>query len=154
MVTRKIGTRFGVALAAIMVLSMLSSGVAQAQSLTATVVVSGLNNPRELALTKSGDLLIAEAGDGGGTKMGKGKGAQYVGPSGSVSLVTDPSTGSNESPHRILTGFLSSSSKGGAEAVGSDGVAATSPASIYVQETYFCLLYTSIVGEPPDAGAR
>jgi hypothetical protein len=67
MMTRKIVTRFGVALAAIMVLSMLSSGIAQAQSSTATVVVSGLNNPRELALTKSGDLLIAEAGDGGGT---------------------------------------------------------------------------------------
>jgi hypothetical protein len=118
--------------------SILSSGVAQGQSLTATVVVSGLNNPRQLALTNSGDLLIAEAGDGGGTKIGKGEeGVQYVGPSGSVSLVTDPSTGSNESPHRILTGFLSSSSKGGQAAVGSDGVSANSLANIYVQETYF-----------------
>jgi hypothetical protein len=137
MVTRKCGTRIGVALSASIVLSLLSAGAAQAQSLTATVVVSGLNNPRQLALTKTGDLLIAEAGNGGGTKIGKGKGAQYVGPSGSVSLVTDPSTGSNESPDRILTGFLSSSSKGGAEAVGSDGVSANSLAAIYVQETYF-----------------
>jgi hypothetical protein len=137
MVTGKFGTRIGVALASTVVLSMLGSGVAQAQSPTVTVVVSGLNNPRELALTKSGDLLIAEAGDGGATKIGKGKGASYIGPSGSVSLVTDPSTGSNESPDRILTGFLSSSSKGGAEAVGSDGVSADSLAAIYVQETYF-----------------
>jgi hypothetical protein len=137
-VTRAFGTRFGVALAAMLTLSVLSSGAAQGQSVTTAVVVSGLNNPRGLALTKSGELLIAEAGDGGGTKIGKSEeGVQFVGPSGSVSLVTDPSTGSNESPDRILTGFLSSSSKGGVAAVGSDGVSASSLAAIYVQETYF-----------------
>jgi hypothetical protein len=138
-VTRTVGKRVGVSLAAMLTLSMFSANVAQAQgqALTATVVVSGLNNPRQIALTKNGDLLIAEAGDGGGTKIGKGNGAQYVGPSGSVSMVTDPSTGSNETPNRILTGFLSSASKGGVAAVGSDGVSASSLAGIYVQETYF-----------------
>jgi hypothetical protein len=136
-VIRTFGTRFGVAIAAMLTLSVLSSGAAHGQSLTATVVVSGLNNPRELALTKSGQLLIAEAGNGGGTRIKTAEGVQYIGPTGSVSLVTDPSTGSNESPDRILTGFLSSSSKGGVAAVGSDGVSASSLAAIYVQETYF-----------------
>jgi hypothetical protein len=151
-ITPKFGMRVGSALAALLTLSILGSGVAQGQSLTATVVVSGLNNPRELALTKNGELLIAEAGDGGGTRVGKGEeGVQYVGPSGSVSLVTDPSTGSNESPRRILTGFLSSSSKGGVAAVGSDGVAANSLAAIFVQETYFG---TNVPPFFPDQGGQ
>ena len=135
---RKTNLRRGVMLvgAACVAVPLIGNTVAQAQSPAATVVVSGLNNPRELSLTAHGDLLVAEAGDGGSTKIGNGKNAQFVGPSGSVTLVRHATTASNQSPHRILTGFLSASSAGGLQAVGSDGVSARSLANIYVQETW------------------
>jgi hypothetical protein len=134
--TRTAGRILGIALVAT-ASATVGSGVAGAVSPTPTIVVSGLNNPRQISLTRGGDLLIAEAGNGGATKIGgKGKNAQFVGESGSVSLVTDPATGSNETPNRILGGFLSEASSDGSQAVGSDGVAARSKSAIYVIETW------------------
>jgi hypothetical protein len=113
------------------------------------VLVSGLNNPRQLSLTGSGNLLIAEAGAGGTFKITSPElGTEYVGPSGSISDVTDPATGSNETPNRILTGFLSAAAKNGQQATGSDGVSQlSSDVSVYVQETQFPPL-------PPFFGAQ
>ena len=104
-----------------------------------TVLVSGLNNPRQLSLTANGVLLIAEAGAGGSFKISSPElGTEFVGPSGSISEVTDPSTGANETPNRILTGFLSAAQKNGQQATGSDGVSQlSSDVSVYVQETAF-----------------
>jgi hypothetical protein len=135
---RKTNLRLGVVFvgAACIAMPLMGPTVAQAQSPAPTVVVSGLNNPRELSLTANGDLLVAEAGNGGSTKLGNGKNAQFVGPSGSVTLVRGASTASNQSPKRILTGFLSAASANGSGAVGSDGVSAQSLAHIYVQETW------------------
>jgi hypothetical protein len=102
-----------------------------------TVVVSGLNNPRQLSLVGGFELLIAEAGDGGSTVVGSGPNAEYVGTSGAVSAVLNPAAATAQRPRRILTGFLSGAGKGGVGAVGSDGVSAhylNGP--IYVQETY------------------
>jgi hypothetical protein len=81
-------------------------------------------------------LLIAEAGDGGSTRLGSGKHATFVGPSGSVSLVPDPSTGSDEAPNRVLSGFLSAASADGTGATGSDGVSAQARNSVYGVETF------------------
>jgi hypothetical protein len=123
-------------LVAAVLLSITGVGSAHAQTGSPTVVVSGLNNPRQLSMTTKGELLIAEAGNGGTTRFGKGKHAQFVGTSGSVSLVPDPTTAANEAPNRVLTGFLSEASGNGIGAVGSDGVSGQSRGSVYVIETF------------------
>jgi hypothetical protein len=125
-----------VAAAALVVTSLVTGSTAGAQTPGPSVVVSGLNNPRELAMTRNGELLIAEAGYGGTIKIGSGRGAEFVGETGSVSMVPDPSTGTNESPNRILGGFLSAASASGIGATGSDGVGARARNSIYVAETF------------------
>jgi hypothetical protein len=103
------------------------------------VLVSGLNNPRQLSLGSNGALFIAEAGNGGTFKSSSPElGTQYIGPSGSISAVSDPATGSNETPNRVATGFLSAASQNGQQATGSDGVAASIDSkAVFVQETFF-----------------
>src|SRR5438270_102503 len=73
------------------------------------VVVKGLNNPRQLALVGDDELLVAEAGAGGTTKVPgpPGEGDQYVGPSGSVSVVFLPQYAHNTAPNRIVRGLMS-----------------------------------------------
>lgn len=103
------------------------------------VVVSHLNNPRQLALTNHGHrLLIAEAGKGGNitTAPSPEGGTTYLGASGSVTAVWFPRFAHNRWPHRIVTGLLSGAAQDGSGATGSDGVAAGKYGRIYVQETY------------------
>jgi hypothetical protein len=128
--------------AASVVVPFAAAGSAAASSASPpapVVLVSGLNNPRQLSLGSNGVLYIAEAGNGGTFKSSSPElGTQYIGPSGSISAVTDPGTGSGESPNRVATGFLSAASKTGQEATGSDGVAASMDGSnVFVQETFF-----------------
>ena len=53
----------------------LAPAAAEAQSQKApVVVVSGLNNPRQLSLVNNDVLLIAEAGKGGKTKVSSPRG--------------------------------------------------------------------------------
>jgi hypothetical protein len=126
----------------------MTSGVATAtesakHTPTPTVVVSGLNNPRQLALTRNGELLIAEAGKGGNlaTISDPEEGDQGIGRTGAVSVVRHPSHTSNSTPHRLVSGLLSAASPDGSGAVGSDGVSAYYLNRISIQETSF----------PPDA---
>jgi hypothetical protein len=103
------------------------------------VVVSGLNNPRQLALTNHGHrLLIAEAGKGGdvATFPSPEGGTTFVGASGSISAVWFPRSADNWRPHRIVTGLMSGAAKDGSGAVGSDGVAIGRHGRIYIQETF------------------
>jgi len=102
------------------------------------VVVSGLNNPRQLALTNhSHRLLIAEAGKGGRiTSFAGPEGQSFVGRSGSISAVWFPRSANNWHPHRIVTGLMSAAAKDGSAAVGSDGVATGRHGKLYIQETY------------------
>ncbi|MGN6608084.1 MAG: ScyD/ScyE family protein [Jatrophihabitans sp.] len=121
--------------------------LAQDVSLPHTVVVSHLNNPRQLDLVPADDaLLIAEAGRGGhqATITDPEGGKQGIGFTGSISLVLDPARSAGQRPHRIVTGLLSAGAAEaapgqpvGSGAVGSDGVAANRLGSIAVQETYF-----------------
>src|ERR1700759_4284085 len=74
------------------------------------LVVSGLNNPRELALTDHGRrLLIAEAGKGGTitTVPSPEGGTTYIGDSGSISSVLFPRFAHDRTPHPIVPGLLS-----------------------------------------------
>ncbi|HVU93207.1 MAG TPA: ScyD/ScyE family protein [Jatrophihabitans sp.] len=114
--------------------------VIQADAATSghVVVVSGLNNPRQLTLVGNGELLIAEAGKGGSIKAtGPDGEATFIGRSGSVSVVFLPGLARHLTPTRIVTGLMSGAGADGSAAVGSDGVAARSQhGPIYVQETF------------------
>jgi hypothetical protein len=101
-----------------------------------TVVVRGLNNPRQLSLVGGIELLIAEAGKGGRTQIGTGDDATFVGRTGSVSAVVYPWLVNHSRPVRVVTGLVSAASEGGVAAVGPDGVSARQPfRSIFVQQT-------------------
>ncbi len=106
----------------------------------AQVVVSGLDNPRQLSWDHN-RLLVAEAGHGSYGKPGtcsKGpEGTNCVGLSGKVSLIAHPARATNTRPHRIAHGFLSGAGPDGTGATGSDGVSRRRSGKVYVQETYF-----------------
>lgn len=125
----------------------MTTGVAAAtqSAPTPTVVVSGLNNPRQLSIGEYGVMLIAEAGKGGtlATIADPEGGTQGLGYTGSISEVWEPRFTNNSQPNRILTGLLSAAAPDGSAAVGSDGVSAWKLENIAVQETAF----------PPDAVA-
>jgi hypothetical protein len=107
----------------------------------AEVVVSGLDNPRQLAWDRNGGLLVAEAGHGSYGKPGscfKGpEGTNCVGRSGKVSLIKHPARATNRKPNRIASGFLSGAAPDGTGATGSDGVSQSASGKTYVQETWF-----------------
>lgn len=104
------------------------------------VVVSGLDNPRQLAWDSSGGLLVAEAGHGSygkpGTCFTGPEGKSCVGRSGKISRIAHPATAVSGKPDRIGRGFLSAASPDGTFAVGSDGVSQGPSARVYVQETH------------------
>lgn len=118
---------------------------ASAASSQPTVVVSGLNNPRQLAWGPGGSLLVAEAGRG---SLNPGDANCYTGPegltclgaTGSISRVADPRHARNTTPRRIVRGLASSATPEGGNATGSDGVA-YQDGRILAQETW----------APPDA---
>ena len=121
----------------------LTAGVAQAAPPAPSgpvVVVSGLNNPRQLSLVSGIELLVAEAGKGGSFELPGGgpEGPVFIGTTGSISAVFFPQFVHNTSPHRIVTGLLSGAAKDGSAATGSDGVSATRLSGpIYIQQTWF-----------------
>jgi hypothetical protein len=111
----------------------LCPAIASADPSAPTVVVSGLNNPRQLSLVHT-KLYVAEAGRGGKYNLG---GDNFVGFTGSITAVDAPNTVANAKPNRIVTGLLSAAGKDGSGAVGSDGVDAlrSDPGHLYIQET-------------------
>lgn len=118
---------------------LLGTGTASAHpgSSGPVVVVSGLNNPRQLSLVGNVQLLIAEAGKGGSTQIGSGEDATFVGSSGSISSVFYPQYRHNTKPVRIIKGLLSAAGADGSAAVGSDGVSGTWVGGpIFIQETF------------------
>lgn len=86
------------------------------------VVVSGLNNPRQLSLGPGGGLYIAEAGRGGDECFEDEFGEFCLGETGSVAFVGRPGKADNKSPRRIITGFFSGAGPDGTFALGATGV--------------------------------
>jgi hypothetical protein len=86
-----------------------------------TTVVTGLDNPRDLAFSPDGRLFVAEAGSGGAASdcvAGGPGGAQCPGFTSGVSVVDT----ANGKAHRVVSGLASISDTGGAAAVGLDGI--------------------------------
>jgi len=86
------------------------------------VVASGLNNPRHLSFSSTGDLFVAEAGMGGEDGPYDGpEGPVYFGLSGSITRV------SGVTQVRVLTGLPSSAAADGSGAIGPTDVAVQGP---------------------------
>jgi hypothetical protein len=85
-----------------------------------TVLASGLDNPRALAVTSSGALYVVEAGHGGAEcTAGTATSAPWcLGFTSAITRIT-PS-----GPQRILTGLISEAGSDGTAATGLDGLAA------------------------------
>lgn len=93
--------------------------VGAASNATVTPVVSGLDNPRDLAFGPNGKLYVAEAGHGGLAADCVGGGEQGTTCFGLTSAVSIVQTGSF---HRVVSGLASLSDVGGFAATGIDGI--------------------------------
>jgi hypothetical protein len=101
---------------------------AQAPAPAVTTVVSGLDNPRDLAFGPNGELYVAEAGRGG-PKCVKGgpEGATCLGFTSGISRI-DLAT---STARRIVSGLMSVSDKGGSAATGVDGISVLPDGQLY-----------------------
>jgi hypothetical protein len=109
-----------VALAAVLGFLLIADGSAAAKSgPKVTTVISGRDNPRDLAFGPDGRLYVAEAGHGGSECVAGGEeGTICFGFTSSISRVTLPKGPS----HRVVSGLASSADQTGAFATGVDGI--------------------------------
>lgn len=97
------------------------------------VVVTGLNNPRQVDFAPSfRSLVIAEAGRGGSKCNDSG----CYGRSGSVTRVVHPGQTTGASPTRVVRGLLSAAGPNGEFAVGPDGACSRSRNAINIAMTF------------------
>ena len=83
-----------------------------------TTVVSGLDNPRDLAFSADGKLYVAEAGHGGKFCFGQGAGRLCGGSTSGISRVNVATS----SARRVVSGLVSTASPNGFGAGGLDGI--------------------------------
>jgi hypothetical protein len=95
------------------------------------VVVTGLDNPRQLTILANGAILVAEAGHGGKHCVGHGQNAQCVGTTGKVTRIH------HGHARHVMRGLLSGAGKDGSFAVGSDGAGKRSGGPFFAIETRF-----------------
>jgi hypothetical protein len=93
-----------------------------------TTVVSGLDNPRDLAFGPGGRLYLAEAGHGGRRCIAGGEeGTLCAGFTSKISIVQI----GRGSVRRLVTGLLSTAGRDGSGATGVDGISVLGRARIY-----------------------
>jgi len=127
-----------------LILSLLAPLPGQAAGPTTakmTVVVDGLNNPRQLSLGPDGALYVAEAGRGAEDPdhapcAELGMGTTCYGMTSSVSRVDRPWRTHDAAPRRIVTGLLSGSEPDGSGAGGVSGISVDARNRIYAVATY------------------
>jgi hypothetical protein len=84
---------------------------------THRVILSGLDNPRQLSLTPNGAaLVVAQAGHGGRHCVGSGEDQTCIGRTGAVTKIKLGGRGRD-----VMTGLLSGSGPDGSFATGADG---------------------------------
>ena len=96
----------------------VASTAGAASGPTVTTIVSGLDNPRDLAFGSHGQLYVAEAGHGGSTCLGDGANATCVGFTSQISQI-DVAHGTS---HPVVTGIVSTAGPDGSAATGVDGI--------------------------------
>jgi hypothetical protein len=99
------------------------AGVARASTTSWTTVVSGLDNPRDLAWGPNGNLYVAEAGHGA-SPIGNPGDCIDSGPEGRTcfGLTSGVSVIQGSSFHRVISGFPSLADETGSAATGIDGI--------------------------------
>jgi hypothetical protein len=98
---------------------LIAAGPAAAAAPKVTTVVSGLDNPRDLAFSPNGRLYVAEAGHGGPECVNGGEeGTICLGFTSAISRVRIASHRST----RIVSGLASGADRSGAFATGVDGI--------------------------------
>jgi hypothetical protein len=121
------------------------------------VVVTGLDNPRQLSFGPQDTLLIAEAGSGGATCVtsppAPGPPPEFAGPqcgglSGGISAVHHPEDVFGGPAPRVVDGLFSVAGPDGSFAGGSSGVAATD-----VPDEYLVAENGGPEGVPPELAA-
>lgn len=119
--------RVGVATIALVAPLALIPAAAQGAPADPVSVLSGLDNPRGVAIAANGDVYVAEAGSGGDLSLGQGpEGELFLGRSGRIQAYR-PASGS----HRVVVGNLvSAASKDGSFALGVAGLS-TSGSTVY-----------------------
>lgn len=116
---RALGVRSSVfaAVAVLVLAAAASAGAATAPKVT--TVVSGLDNPRDLAFGPGGRLYVAEAGHGGGECVPGGEeGTMCIGFTSGISRVDVKAHRS----HRVVSGLASIADETGSAATGVDGI--------------------------------
>jgi hypothetical protein len=95
---------------------------------TFSVVASGFDNPRGLAIGEDGKIYVAEAGKGGPTCIPGGPGGGNICP-GLTSAISAIDKRGNH--HRIVSGLASISDTGGFFATGADGLSQSEDPTLY-----------------------
>ncbi len=119
--------------------SLLGTAVPASAVPATSVVVSGLNNPRQLSWSADGSLIVAEAGRGAvdpatAPCANLGRGITCWGMTGAVTRVQVRSP--NPKPQRLITGLLSSADPDGSGGGGASGVSVDPCGRIYSVMTY------------------
>ncbi|HYI17882.1 MAG TPA: ScyD/ScyE family protein [Solirubrobacteraceae bacterium] len=121
----RVTTMLGVVAAA----GLVAAGPAAAESVQSTKeIASGLDNPRHLAVSPTGDIFVAEAGRGGdpassGSCFNSAEGPACTGATGAVTRITFK--GNTAKQKRVLTGLASFAPETGGNAIGPHGIFAT-----------------------------
>jgi hypothetical protein len=110
-----------------MLVGMTSTPGSAAPAPQYSVIASGFDNPRGLAVGAGGQLYVAEAGKGGPKCIVAGpEGHVCPGLTGAISVI-----GEGGAHHRIATGLLSVSDQGGFFATGPDGLSRNPDGQLY-----------------------
>lgn len=114
-----------------------TAGGADAAPVPPVQVAGGLDNPRQLGLTRAGVLTIAESGTGGDkcTTVVNEDGVEEtscIGTTAAVSTVSNPSTATGVTAKPVVTGLLSQAAPDGSGATGNDGASARSLDRIHI----------------------
>ena len=100
---------------------------------TARVVVSGLNNPRQVWRDSHRQALRGRGRLRRNHLRGRRRGGPCLGTTGSIARIHYPGTTINGTFERVVTGLISASGPDGSFAVGADGVS-TKGQNIYMQD--------------------
>jgi hypothetical protein len=94
------------------------------------VIGSGLDNPRHIAVSPTGDIFVAESGRGApaaesGSCFNSAEGPACTGASGAVTRISSKGKGKKLKQKRVVTGLASFAPEDGSRAIGPHGIFAT-----------------------------
>jgi len=113
------------------VTGLAAAGTASAASVDSVEVIgTGLDNPRHIAVSPTGDIFVAESGRGApaaesNSCFNSAEGPACTGASGAVTRISSKGKGKKLKQKRIVTGLASFAPEDGARAIGPHGIFAT-----------------------------